>query len=142
MTISALLLEAMGAVLLFVAFAMFAGILITRTIRSFKSKADSITQHRVMQVYFWALVVATIALGLKAFSAMLSLDLWWSMLYIALTYGLGHWARIEWRKGKKATMPFDSTLQEYYNLLRSGQMDVEEEWDKESMSSSDNPSYP
>ena len=130
----------MGTVLLFAAIVTFVGILVTRVVQSFKDKPDSITQHRVMQVYFWTLVVAAVAMGLKAFSAVLSLNAGGAILSLALMYGLIYWARIEWRK--KAVVPFDETLQRYYDLVRTGQIDIDEEWEKESSMSSDNPSYP
>jgi len=140
MTISALLLEAMGTLLLFLAIATFVGILTVRVVQSFTDRLDSITQHRVVQVYFWTIVVAAIAVGLKALSAVLLLNVWEIILHTALTYGLIRWARIEWRK--MAVVPFDKTLQRYYDLVRTGQIDVEEEWNKESSMSSENPNSP
>jgi len=93
-----------------------------------------------MEVYFWTLVVAAIATGLKTFSAVLLLDAWGSILYLALTIGLIRWARLEWRK--RADVGSDNVLQRYYDKVRTGQIDIDEEWDKQVMMSSDNPSSP
>ena len=140
MTISALLLEAMGTVLLFVAVATFLGIVATSLAQSFLNTFDSVMHRRVMEVYFWTLVIAAIATGLKTFSAVLLLDAWGGLLCLALTVGLIHWARLEWRK--KTDIRSDNVLQRYYDEVRTGQIDIDEEWDKQVMMSSDNPSSP
>jgi|GEM_PF-3034880 len=135
MTIQALLLEATnvflldaaGTVLLFLAGATFLVALTVRSVQSLKGKASGITQHRLMEVYFWTLVVAAFAMALKAFSDVLLTDVWGVIFHTAFTFGLIHWARVEWRK--KATSPFDDSLQQAYDQVRTGQVDIDEEWE-------------
>jgi len=125
--VSAILLEILATMLIFIAISSFALIGGWIVIRHLNGKPSGITLRRRMQIYFWGLVILAIGFALKSFSHAVLVELLTAYLWFALAALVVAWAKREWRKLKE--LPAVLEIKELHGKQTTTmQADDDDEW--------------